>query len=170
MKKLFYSNPLQEECKAKVEKIDGREIQVDQSIFFAFSGGQASDSGTIAGIQVVEARKDGDTIVYVLEQEPGFVVGSEVEIKIDLEKRKKLMKMHSALHIAHALFEDKVGVQEAIGSNVNPDKSRIDYAYDQPIGPLLPELQEKENAVIAEGIEVKTYEDPAEPTLSSNKA
>jgi len=163
MKKLFYDNALQGECKANVTKIEGKEIQVDQSVFFAFSGGQASDSGTIAGINVLEARKDGETIIYVLETDPDFEVSSEVEIKIDLEKRKKLMKMHSALHIAHALFEEKVGKQEAIGSNVDPEKARIDYAYDKPIGELLPELQEKENALIAEGVEVKTYEDPDEP-------
>ena len=91
-KKLFWEDPYCTECKAKVTSIEGNKVKLDQTVFFACSGGQESDSGTIGGINVVAAIKQGDKeniidIEYELEKEPNFKVGDEVEVKIDEENR-----------------------------------------------------------------------------------
>ena len=59
-KKLFWKDPYQTTCTAKVTQINGNIIMLDQTIFYAFSGGQESDSGTINGIKVINATKIGD--------------------------------------------------------------------------------------------------------------
>ena len=68
-KKLFWDDPYMKECEAEVLKVENDKVALDQTIFYAFSGGQASDSGTIADIPVKEAIA-GDDFVYTLEQTP----------------------------------------------------------------------------------------------------
>ena len=58
-KKLFWDDPYLTECTAKVTAINGTKVKLDQTIFYAFSGGQLSDEGTIGGLKVIEARKEG---------------------------------------------------------------------------------------------------------------
>ena len=55
--KLFWDDPYQTECTATVTEINGKKIKLDQTIFFAFSGGQSSDEGTINGIKVINIKR-----------------------------------------------------------------------------------------------------------------
>src|SRR3989338_1805732 len=103
-KKLFWEDPYQTECTAKVTSIDNNKVKLDQTIFYAFSGGQLSDEGTIGGIKVLEAKKEGDKenimdIEYTLADDPSFQVGDVVEVKIDPIRRENLRRLHSAAHI-----------------------------------------------------------------------
>jgi len=150
--KLFWKDPYMKECYAKVTAIEGNKVWLNQTIFFAFSGGQASDKGKINGINVLEAVKQSeDKIYYVLEKEPNFAVGDNVKVEIDWEHRFKLMRLHSAAHIVYYFFIEKVGEQKVIGSNVSIDKARLDFAYNESVGPLLQGIEEKTNKTIEEG-------------------
>ena len=160
MRKLFLEDPYSKECTAKVESTNGNEVRISQSIFFAFSGGQESDSGTIGGIPVKEARKEADGgITYVLESTPTFAPGNEVHVKIDWDKRYRIMKLHTAAHVVWFLFEKKTGVKKLIGSNVTNEKSRIDYEFPESLSSILPELEKEVNELISKGMEIKTYAD-----------
>jgi Ser-tRNA(Ala) deacylase AlaX len=163
LEKLFWHDPYLSECRAKVESINGNEVQLDRTVFFAFSGGQQSDSGTIGGIPVQEARKEGNNISYILESPPTFAPGDEVEVKIDAEKRKRIMRLHSAAHIVWYIFEKKTGVKKLIGSNVTSEKSRIDYEFPESLASILPEVESEVNELIEKGMEIKTYPDPENP-------
>ncbi|MFC1753400.1 alanyl-tRNA editing protein [Thermoproteota archaeon] len=163
MKKLFWQDPYIKECEATVTSKMGPEIQLDQTIFFAFSGGQASDQGTINGIKVIDAMKSDDNITYILESVPDFNEGDKVKVVIDWENRFKLMRLHSAAHIVFHMFEDKTGLKNLIGSNITPDKARLDYATDNPISELLPEIESKTNEITSKDAEIKTYDDDSEP-------
>jgi len=164
MRKLFWEDPYLKECVAKVESINGNEVRLSQSNFFAFSGGQESDSGTIGGIPVKEARKEADgDITYVLESAPTFAPGAEVQVKIDWEKRYRIMKLHTAAHVVWFLFERKTGVKKLIGSNVTNEKSRIDYEFPESVSAILPELEKEVNELISKGMEIKTYPDAENP-------
>lgn len=162
-KKLFYEDTQKTECEAIVVSMMGPEVVLDQTIFFAFSGGQASDSGTINGIPVKEAINTGDNITYVLVQMPDFKEGDKIIVKIDGVKRNKIMRLHSAIHIVHFLFEEKVGAIKMIGSNIDENKGRLDYQYPEPIANMLPEIEQKANEIFSKEIEIKTYPDEKNP-------
>jgi len=165
VKKLFWKDPYMKECYAKVTAIEGNKVWLDQTIFFAFSGGQASDKGAINNINVLEAVKQSkDEIYYVLEKEPNFAVGDNVKVDIEWDYRYKIMKLHSAAHIVYYFFIEKAGEQKVIGSNISIDKARLDFAYNESVGPLLEEIQEKTNKTIDEGIDIKMFYDEKDPT------
>ena len=161
LKKLFWQDPYLKECNAIVIAIEDNKVWLDQTVFFAFSGGQASDKGTINGINVLEAVKQGDDeIYYVLEKEPDFKVGDNVKVEIDWDYRHKIMRLHSAAHIVYYFFIEKAGQQKkVIGSNISINKARLDFAYNESVSQLLPEIQEKTMDVINQGIDIRTFKD-----------
>ncbi|RLJ07204.1 MAG: alanyl-tRNA editing protein [Candidatus Aenigmatarchaeota archaeon] len=161
--KLFYKDPYLTECDARVLRVRGREVLLDQTIFFAFSGGQESDKGEIGGIRVEEARVSGKDIIYFLEKEPEFREGDEVKIRIDGERRKKIMRLHSAAHLVYFIFAEKTGIRKLIGSHIGEEKARLDYSYPQPVSELLPEIEKRVNELISQNLEIKTYPDKDDP-------
>lgn len=168
--KLFWQDPYLTECSATVTAIAGNKIKLDQTVFFAFSGGQESDEGTIGGIKVLQAVKQGDKenildIEYELETEPTFKVGDTVEVKINSERRRQLRNLHSATHIAYYIFTQKYGKQKIIGSHIAQEKARIDFEFGQPLQNLLPEIERNVNLFLAQGHEIQRKPDEKSPDL-----
>jgi Ser-tRNA(Ala) deacylase AlaX len=128
-------------------------------VLFGFSGGQASDKGTIGGNPVLEAVVSGDDIVYGLENEPDFKEGDTVKVELDWENRYKIMKLHTAAHIVYYIFKEMSGQTKLVGSNVSVEKSRIDYEMETPISEYFEKIQEKLDEIIAQDAEVKVYDD-----------
>lgn len=168
--KLFWQDPYQTECTATVTEINGNKIKLDQTIFFAFSGGQASDEGTIGGIKVLEAVKQGDKeniidIEYTLERKPHFKIGDTVTIQIDAERRRKLRNLHSAAHILYYLSQEFIGKVKIIGSNIAPEKARMDFLYEKPLNDLIPQLESKMNLFIQENHKIVMKNDEEKQDL-----
>jgi Ser-tRNA(Ala) deacylase AlaX len=162
-KRLFWEDAYLDNCEANVMKVNDTEVILDRTVFYAFSGGQASDSGTINDIPVKEARKAGDDILYELETPLRLNEGDKVTVKIDLERRLKLMKLHSASHLVYFLVEQKTGLKKIIGSNVTVDKGRLDYEYPEAISPLLPEVESMANQLFNQDNTISIYPDPEDP-------
>jgi len=158
-KKLFHVDPYLKECDATVTKIQEKNVWLDKTIFFAFSGGQESDSGIINNIPVVEVKKEGKDIIHVLESNPDFSEGDSVKCVIDWDKRNSIMKLHTSAHIVYFFLVEKIGKIDMIGSNVTSTKSRIDFNYDKSISEILPELENKVNEFISQSHKVETGED-----------
>ena len=163
VKKLFWQDPYRTTCEAKVERVEGNTVELDQTIFYAFSGGQASDKGTIGDITVLEAKKEGSRIIYTLEQAPTFVAGDTVQVKIDGERRKKMMRLHTAVHLVYFVFKDKTGIDKMIGSNLDDNKGRVDYESPESIASLLPELEKAVNEIIQQDPHIDRYPDEQDP-------
>lgn len=169
-KKLFWEDPYLTECTATITEINGNKVKLDRTIFFAFSGGQASDEGTIGGINVTEAVKQGDKeniidIEYTLEKEPSFKVGDIVTIKINSERRQKLRNLHSAAHILYYLSQEFIGKVKIVGSNIAPEKARMDFLYEQPLNDIILKLEKKMNTFISEGHQIVMENDEEKPDL-----
>ncbi len=170
MKKLFWDDPYLTECKAKITEVNGNTIKLDQTIFYAFSGGQASDEGTIGGIEVVGAIKQGDKeniidIEYNLDKEPNFKVGDEVVIKINPERRAKLRNLHSAAHVFYYILIGKIGRIKIIGANVSENRTRVDFLYEEPITEKVKEIEDKTNNFIQEDHKIEMKPDEKKPDL-----
>ncbi|MFZ5838171.1 MAG: alanine--tRNA ligase-related protein, partial [Pseudomonadota bacterium] len=146
--KVFWNNPYQPEIISVVTQITGNNVELSHTIFYAESGGQESDEGTIAGIRVVKAEKSGSRIIYTLETTPTFAVGDEVVTEIDWPRRYALMKLHFAAEVVLELFTQNFNSITKIGAHISEDKSRIDFEWPENIAPLLPALQYKAQALI----------------------
>lgn len=149
--KAFWENPYQTELRTTVLKIDDASVQLAETIFYAESGGQESDYGTIDGINVVKAEKNGLNIIYTLEDNPHFKVGDEVVVCIDWNRRYQLMKLHFAAEVILELFYAKCADIKKIGAHISEDKSRIDFEWPESITGLLLKIQrEAQNIVDAD--------------------
>ena len=164
-KKLFWEDPYLTECTAIVTEINDNKVKVDRTVFYAFSGGQLSDEGTIGGIKVVEAVKQGDKediidIEYTLEECPHFKLGDKVEIKIDAKRREKLRKLHSAAHLVYYFVIEKLGKVKINGSEIQVEKARMDFGYEDSIVEKIQEIERAVNEFILENHEFVMKDDP----------
>ena len=133
---LFRDNGYLRSCTAIVTAVDERGIQLDQTVFYPMGGGQPGDSGTLTTadgrvLNILDARKDSVTgdhlhLVEVDVQLPA--VGEPVNIAIDWERRHRLMRMHSCMHLLCAIIPAGV-----TGGSVRDDGSaRLDFDLPEP--------------------------------------
>lgn len=85
-RKVFWEDPYLTEIETTVTGVKGNDITVDRTIFFAQSGGQESDHGTINDRRVIQARKEGKEIIYTLEDSHRLQIGDQVKMAIDWER------------------------------------------------------------------------------------
>jgi Ser-tRNA(Ala) deacylase AlaX len=86
-KKLFWEDPYLTTIETVVESVFDDLVTLRETIFFVFSGGQESDTGTIGGYPVLEARKSGLDLQYILAAGHELKRGDSVLVKIDWELR-----------------------------------------------------------------------------------
>jgi Ser-tRNA(Ala) deacylase AlaX len=160
--KTFWENPYQICRNTIVTTVDGNDITLQSTIFFAFSGGQESDHGAIGGNQVTSARKEGLEIVYTLADNHGLTVGELVEINIDWTRRYRLMRLHFAAELVLELFYKSLEGVDKVGAHIAEKKARIDFSWPESIAPLLPEFTLRANEIIEADLEVKCAFDDVE--------
>jgi len=115
-------------------------VTLDRTVFFAFSGGQASDSGAIGGHPVLSARTEGLEIVYTLPAVHTLAPGETARVEIDWPTRYRIMRLHFAAELVLALVYQGFGHPEKVGANITSEKGRVDFAWDGSIAPILPEV------------------------------
>lgn len=128
-KNLFYDNDKLYEFTAKVVKIIGNKIILDQSAFYPRGGGQEPDKGTIAGNSVYDVEKLGEAVLHYIEN-PTLKEGQTVKCKIDAKRREQLAIHHTTTHIINAAAQKVLGPhvwQE--GSKKDVDKAHLDLTH-----------------------------------------
>jgi len=155
-RKLFWQDPYQTELTSEVTSLTGNQLELSDTIFYAESGGQESDSGTIGGIPVVKAEKQGKRILYTLESAPSFQVGDRVVTLIDWPRRYALMKLHFAAEIVLELLTQNYPDMSKIGAHISQQKSRIDFIWHENINVLLPEITNQAQALIDSDAEIES--------------
>ena len=140
-KKLFWKNPYLSELETRVAEVKGNDIKVEETIFYAFSGGQESDHGTIGDHRVLNACKEDQEIVYTLEDGHILKHGDPVVMRIDWDRRYKLMRLHFAAEIVLELIYRNSPSIEKVGAHIAQDKARIDFKWDGNISTVFPIIQ-----------------------------
>jgi misacylated tRNA(Ala) deacylase len=153
---LFREDGYLRSCAARVESADERSIRLDRTVFYPTGGGQPGDTGVLrlasgAEVQIIATVKgEGlDEVVHV--PAPGAALpepGAQVTAEIDWERRHRLMRMHSCLHLLCAVVPGAV-----TGGQVSDGRGRLDF--DVP-GSALDKaaIEARLNALIAAGIDV----------------
>ena len=145
-------------------------LVLDQTPFYAEMGGQVADTGVItAGGAVFEVsnvqKNKGGKFLHIGKVVSGqFQVGDSVTAAIDVERRKAIMRAHSATHLLDAALKKVLGdhVHQA-GSLVEPDRLRFDFTHFEAITPeQLSEIDRLVNDAILEGYPVVTEVLPIE--------
>ncbi|MGM0585932.1 MAG: alanyl-tRNA editing protein [Pseudomonadota bacterium] len=135
---------------AKVVAVDGEgRVILDRSLFYPAGGGQPGDTGEIEvggrTLRVADTVKSGRAAALALaEGETPPEVGAEVVQRVDEDRRRRHMRMHTALHLLSVVIPLPV-----TGGQIGAEKSRLDF--DMPEAPEDREaLEERLNALIAE--------------------
>lgn len=153
-KKLFWEDPYLTTIETVVESVFDNSITLRETIFYGFSGGQESDTGTIAGYPVLEARKSGLDLQYILAAGHELKRGDSVLVKIDWDRRYRLMRLHFAAELILELVYRELGQVKKIGAHIAPDKARIDFHWPQNISSLFPRLSSQAQALVDQDMEI----------------
>lgn len=126
-----------------VEQLNAGEegvVVLDKTPFYAESGGQVGDSGTIsadgATFDVADTQKQaGSLFLHQGKISVGALkVGQNVKAAVDMAKRKATELNHSATHLLHAALRQTLGEHVAQkGSLVNPERLRFDFSHFEPL-------------------------------------
>ena len=127
--------------------------------FYAESGGQVGDKGTIAGegfeLHVIDTQKDGDHIIHICKKTDGFHPQTDkVLAEVVSFKRQNTAKNHTATHLLHAALRKVLGehIQQA-GSLVEPDRLRFDFTHFEKVNAeQIAEIEKIVNRKIQENI------------------
>lgn len=160
--KSFWVDPYAISHRTQVKSVAGNDIELTSTIFFAFSGGQESDKGSIGGYPVIAAKKSALNIIYTLAEGHQLEVGQSVDVLIDGERRQRLMRLHFAAELILELFYKAHGSITKIGAHISQDKSRIDFFWPENIASALPDFAAKANKIILEDHQIQTgFDDEA---------
>ncbi|MEJ2595674.1 MAG: alanine--tRNA ligase [bacterium] len=109
------------------------EIILDQTPFYAESGGQVGDRGVIQSeiqtLQVIDTKKENNIHVHILAEEPADP-SALYHARVDSALRLRTVNNHSATHLMHAALRRVLGTHvEQRGSLVDPDRLRFDFSH-----------------------------------------
>ena len=128
---VFRDDAYARSCEARVTGIDERGLRLDRTVFYPTGGGQPGDSGVLrladgTAIRIVDTVKgdDADEVIHVPAAgaalpEPGTPVTAE----LDWDRRHRLMRMHTCLHLLCAVVPGAV-----TGGSVGDGRGRLDFA------------------------------------------
>jgi misacylated tRNA(Ala) deacylase len=154
---LFRQDAYLRSCEAAVTGADERGVRLDRTVFYASGGGQPGDTGRL---RLADGRTfqvsntiygvDKADIVHVLAEDKALPdIGTGVFCEIDWDRRYRLMRMHTCLHLLSVVLPYPV-----TGGQVGPDEGRLDF--DIPDAGLdKDEITERVNALIADNHPVR---------------
>lgn len=159
-------------CTASVLASGPGGVVLDRTVFYPAGGGQPADSGIlrsdVATWTVTGARKSGSDVVHAVEPADDASlpeVGSTVSVEIDWERRHRLMRTHSALHVLCGVIWRDHGAQ-VTGGNMEPLAGRMDFEFETMHGDLVAEIERRVNEEIAADREVRVAHLPREEAFA----
>jgi len=152
---VFQRDSYLRELDAVVTLIDGENVELDQTIFYAEGGGQPGDSGRLLDTDgrvfpVLDTRKGASGAIrhQMSSTDHGLKEGHTVRLVIDWDRRYRLMRMHTSMHLLGSLIPVPV-----TGGQVGVEKSRLDFDLgDQQLNKE--DLTVRMNALVRAGYEV----------------
>ena len=124
---LFLDNSYLKELECKIVNKNNNQIILNQTIFYAKSGGQPGDTGTLSNnendINIIDTTYDVEkNIIHITDKNINFEINEKIRGKINWKTRYKHMRMHSALHLLCSIIPFDV-----TGGQIGYDKSRLDF-------------------------------------------
>ncbi len=139
------------------------EVVLDRTPFYAESGGQVGDSGTLelAGqlLHVTDTRKENNLPVHIVAEEPKNPEAT-LTARVDGQKRRLTANNHSATHLMHAALREVLGSHvEQKGSLVDAERLRFDFShFAKMTDEEIREVEKRVNVKIRENISCRVQE------------
>jgi misacylated tRNA(Ala) deacylase len=148
---LFRENPYLKACEATVVAVNGNAVELDRTVFYPLGGGQAGDTGKLGPWRVIDTRKgaSGDSVLHLLEPDAKPQVGMKIPLEIDWERRHRLMRLHTALHLLGALVKAPV-----TGGRIGDDKAHLDFDIEME-KLVKEEIETRLNEFVKENLETQ---------------
>ncbi len=154
---------------------DEVEVAFDRTPFYAESGGQVGDRGTIRGenaeLKVLDTQKPVEgLILHKAHVETGGIAeGESVRLAVDADARASTMAHHTATHLLHAALRDILGTHvKQAGSLVAPSRLRFDFQHFAPVEPDVVEaIEEWVNRAILADRPIETEVMPIDKAVDS---
>ncbi|WP_353165955.1 alanine--tRNA ligase [Empedobacter brevis] len=143
--------------KVKNKKGEFFQLVFNQTPFYAESGGQIGDTGSISTlnetIEVVDTKKENNLVIHFVETLPENV-NTTFNAKVNTEKRNETTKNHSATHLMHEALREVLGTHvEQKGSYVGEDYLRFDFShFSKMTDEEIATVEQKVNDKIAEAL------------------
>ncbi len=143
---------------------EGRDVALDRTPFYAESGGQIGDTGTLTRIgdglklRVADTHKSGDVFVHLLETPThDLKPGDRVHARVDADRRAAIRRAHTATHLLQAALRNVLGTHVAqAGSLVEPDRLRFDFSHFAAMTDAeIREVEEQVNRKVLEDLPVE---------------
>jgi misacylated tRNA(Ala) deacylase len=155
---LCQSDAYLREFEATVIAAQGDQVVLDRTTFYPRGGGQPSDTGTLWSdgdeYRLVEVKKLGGEVWHKLGRPAEFAKGAHVRGLIDWDRRYKLMRTHTALHILCGMMFRDYGVS-VTGGDMEPLTARMDFELEHLSATFAQEIEQKVNAEVAAAHEIR---------------
>jgi len=120
--------------KVKAKGKEAYQIILEQTPFYAESGGQVGDTGQLKinneELKIIDTKKENNLIIHFTETIPAIDLSSNIIATVDAQKRKATAANHSATHLLHAALRKILGTHVAQkGSLVNDEQLRFDFSH-----------------------------------------
>lgn len=155
--KLYYEDSRLREFDARVLECrqEGQHwlVTLDRTAFYPEGGGQAGDTGTLAGVRVLDTQEHAQEVIHFCDGalEPGMVVHGV----IDYDRRFDLMQQHTGEHLLSGLVYEKYGYHNT-GFHMGADVITVDF--DGVVPPEdLPELERRANEAVFRDIPLECW-------------
>ncbi len=160
--KLHLKDSYLRECISRIvfiDPADKNKVELNKTVFYAQSGGQPSDVGTITRLsdskefKVLSVRNENNITLHELKDAEGLSAGDEVKCVIDWDLRYKHMRMHTSAHILAAIIfqETKTLIT---GNQLGADESRMDFSVKDFDRDYLTSIQDKANEIVAKDLPI----------------
>jgi misacylated tRNA(Ala) deacylase len=137
---------------------DSHAVILDRSAFYPGGGGQPNDEGTLTiggrAYPVSRVKKAGADVLHVVKGDPLPALGDGAVGEIDWERRYRLMRTHTAMHILCGVVWRDYGAQ-VTGGNMEPLSGRMDFEFETMRQELVAEIEERINAEVAAARDVR---------------
>ena len=142
---------------------DKVQIVTNQSPFYAESGGQVGDTGTLKTdtglVRVTDTRKVAGVFIHIGEVAEGEISrGQGAELEVDHTRRGTIRANHSATHLLHEALRNALGEHVAQRGSLNaPDRLRFDFSHSAAVGPdQLATIEAEVNEMVRQNSPVTT--------------
>jgi alanyl-tRNA synthetase len=153
----FYKEPYKYRFRAKVLHVEGDLVVLDKTHFYAESGGQESDTGTMKDMRVVRADKIGNIVVHKVEGEMQAKKGKLITCTIDEDRRRRLQRHHTATHVINGAARKVLGNHVwQTGAHKAADSARLDITHFADLSPQeLEAIERIANEAVLKGIKIQ---------------